>query len=302
MIDEQSVPESPSGQRVRSWQRLVSNKPRWKRPLIAGFALALVALCIFGDPLGRLERALVFVPRPPSVGDWHPQGFVFEDARFESADGTKLHGWFLPNEKPRAVVLFCHGNEGNVATWASALATLHDRAGVTLLGFDYRGYGRSEGVPSEAGILADARAARAWLARRTGIPESQIVLIGRSLGGAVAIDLASKDGARGLVVESTFTSAPELARALAPWLPLRLVMRTDLNSIAKIKNYHGPFLQSHGTEDRLVPYEMAQRLFAAANEPKRFVTIPKGGHNDPQSDEYYVALKEFLARHESHKQ
>jgi fermentation-respiration switch protein FrsA (DUF1100 family) len=144
------------------------------------------------------------------------------------------------------------------------------------------------------GILADARAARSWLARRTGIPESRIVIMGRSLGGAVAIDLAAKDGARALVVESTFTSAPELASALAPWLPLRYLMRTELNSIAKIKNYHGPFLESHGTDDRLVPYAMAQRLFAAANEPKRFVTIRGGGHNDPQSDEYYSVLKQFL--------
>jgi fermentation-respiration switch protein FrsA (DUF1100 family) len=118
--------------------------------------------------------------------------------------------------------------------------------------------------------------------------------MGRSLGGAVAIDLAAKDGARALVVESTFTSAPELAGAFAPWLPLKFLMRTDLNSRAKIKNYHGPFLQSHGTDDRLVPFEMAQRLFEAANEPKQFVTIPGGGHNDPQSDAYYVALRDFL--------
>jgi uncharacterized protein len=217
-------------------RRLLSNQPRWKRPVIGAAVLAVVALWRFVDPLGRLETALVFIPRSTSVGDWHPAGVVFEDAWFQAADGTKLHGWFLPHEKPRAVVLFCHGNEGNVATWATPLAKLHNRAGVTVLGFDYRGYGRSEGVPSEAGILADARAARAWLAHRAGIPESQIVVMGRSLGGAVAIDLAAKDGAPALVVESTFTSAPELAGSIVPWLPLRYVMRSELNSIAKIKN------------------------------------------------------------------
>jgi uncharacterized protein len=294
MNDAKMISESLAAPRRRIWRVFGSGKPRWKRPLIAGTALAVVALFVFGDPLGRLETALVFIPRPPSVGDWHPHGVVFEDAWFQAADGTKLHGWYLPHEKPRAVVLFCHGNEGNMATWATPLANLHNWAGVAVLGFDYRGYGRSEGVPSEAGILADARAARAWLARRAGIPESQVVVMGRSLGGAVAIDLAAKDGARALVVESTFTSAPELAGAIAPWLPLRYLMRTELNSLAKIKNYHGPFLQSHGTDDRLVPFAMAKRLFAAANEPKRFVTIAGGGHNDPQSDAYYVALKEFL--------
>jgi uncharacterized protein len=294
MNEEQTASVTPAP--VRGTRRLFSNQPRWKRPVIGAAVLAVVVLWRFVDPLGRLENALVFVPRPYSVGDWHPAGLVFEDAWFQAADGTKLHGWFLPHEKPRAVVLFCHGNEGNVATWRGNFALLHDLAGVAVLGFDYRGYGRSEGSPSEAGIFADARAARAWLAHRTGIPESQVVLLGRSLGGAVAIDLAAKDGARALIVESTFTSAPELAGAIVPWLPLRYLMRTELNSIAKIKNYHGPFLQSHGDEDRLVPYAMGKRLFAAANEPKRFVTIPHGGHNDPQSEGYFAALREFLER------
>jgi uncharacterized protein len=273
-----------------------SNRPHLKRALFASGALAIVAVVVFGDPLGRLENALVFIPRPYGVGNWQPAGLAFEDAWFHAADGTKLHGWYVPQTRPRAVVLFCHGNEGNVATWAGNLRLLHDRVGIAMLAFDYRGYGRSEGRPSEAGILADARAARAWLAHRAGIPESQIVVMGRSLGGAAAIDLAAADGARALVVESTFTSAPDVAHAKVPWLPLRTLMRTELNSIAKIGNYHGPFLQSHGTDDRLVPFDMGKRLFAAANEPKRFVTIPGGSHNDPQTEAYYVALTEFLGR------
>jgi fermentation-respiration switch protein FrsA (DUF1100 family) len=261
----------------------------------ASAALALIAVFVFGDPLAKLENALVFVPRSYPVGNWHPAGVAFEDAWFCATDGTKLHAWFLPQTRPRAVVLFCHGNEGNVATWAGALAILHDRVGVAVLGFDYRGYGRSEGSPSEAGILADARAARAWLAHRERISESQIVVMGRSLGGAVAIDLAAKDGARALVVESTFTSAPDVAHAKLPWLPLRTLMRTQFDSLAKIRNYHGPFLQSYGTDDRLIPFEMGKNLFAAANDPKRFVTIPGHSHNDPQTNAYYVALAEFLS-------
>jgi fermentation-respiration switch protein FrsA (DUF1100 family) len=192
-------------------------------------------------------------------------------------------------------VLFCHGNAGNVATWGEELRILHDRMGVATMGFDYRSYGRSEGAPSEAGVLADARAARSWLARRAGIAENQVVLMGRSLGGAVAIDLAA-DGARGLVLESTFTSMPEVGHAAVPWLPVRSVMQTQFNSLAKIGHYHGPLLQSHGTADRLIPYAMGRQLFEAANEPKQFIPIPGGDHNSPQTSEYYAALSEFLGR------
>ena len=180
--------------------------------------------------------------------------------------------------------------------WAGALKTLHDQMGVSVLGFDYRGYGRSEGTPDEPGILSDARAARAWLARRAGIAEKEMVLVGRSLGGAVAIDLAAADGARGLVVESTFTSMPELGELKMPWLSPRKVMKTQLNSLAKIGNYHGPLLQSHGTADQLIPYAMGRQLFEAAKEPKRFIPVPNGDHNCPQTAEYLTALSECLEK------
>ncbi|MGD0898160.1 MAG: alpha/beta hydrolase [Thermoguttaceae bacterium] len=247
------------------------------------------------NPLAKIEKSLVFAPSRYPTGDWKPAGLAFEDAWFTAADGTRLHGWYVPHPQPRAVVLFCHGNAGNVALWADALRILHDRMGVTAMGFDYRGYGRSEGTPSEAGVLADARAARNWLARRAGIAENQIVLMGRSLGGAVAVDLAT-DGARGLILESTFTSMPEVGHAMMPYSPVRSVMQSQFHSLARIGSYHGPLLQSHGTADRLIPYAMGRQLFAAANEPKQFVAIPGGDHNDPQTDAYYAALYEFLGR------
>jgi len=246
------------------------------------------------SPLGKVETSLVFAPSRYPAGIWQPVGLAFEDAWFTSADGTRLHGWYVPHPRPRAVVLFCHGNAGNVAMWGDVLRILHDRMGVTAMGFDYRGYGRSEGTPSEAGVLADARAARAWLARRTGIAENQIVLMGRSLGGAVAVDLAAADGARALILESTFTSMPEVGQAAMPWLPVRALMQTRFDSLAKIPSYHGPLLQSHGTADRLVPFALGRRLFEAANDPKQFIKIPGGDHNDPQTDEYYAALAEFF--------
>jgi uncharacterized protein len=276
--------------------------------MAAGFRLVLVMvglglLCgcqsplsmrdVSYSPLAPLEESVVFHPSRYPEGNWQPDGLQFEDAWFRAEDGTKLHGWFVPHEKPRAVVLFCHGNGGSLATWADALRTLHDRAGVTVLGFDYRGYGRSEGTPSEDGVFADARAARRWLATRAGIPEKEIVVMGRSLGGAVAIDLAT-DGARGLIIESTFTSMPEVGHALFPWLPMRSIMQTQFDSISKIRKYHGPVLQSHGTGDRLLPYSMGLQLFEAANEPKKFVSIPGGDHQDPQTPEYYAALDAFL--------
>jgi fermentation-respiration switch protein FrsA (DUF1100 family) len=246
------------------------------------------------NPLGSLERSLIFIPSRYPQGNWQPPGLKFEDAWFTAADGTKLHGWYVPHEEPRAVILFCHGNAGNVALWADVPRTLHDRVGASVFSFDYRGYGRSEGKPSEAGVLADARAARRWLAARAGIAENQIVLMGRSLGGAVAVDLAAADGARGLVLESTFTSLPDVAKTMYPLLPVRALMQTQLNSAAKIGKYHGPLLQSHGTADRLIPYAIGCRLFDAANQPKRFIPIPGGDHNDPQPGEYYAALASFL--------
>jgi uncharacterized protein len=262
--------------------------------LLAGCHSPIAVRDVSFSPLAPLEQSVVFVPARYPAGDWHPEKLQAEDAWFQSEDGTKLHGWFASHEKPKAVVLFCHGNAGNVATWSSELRTLHDRVGVTAMVFDYRGYGRSDGTPSEQGIYADARAARGWLAKRVGIAENQIVLMGRSLGGAVAIELAT-DGARGLVIESTFTSMPEVGHAMFPWLPMRTVMQTQFDSIHKIRKYRGPLLESHGTGDRLLPYAMGLQLFEAANEPKKFVAIPGGDHQDPQSPEYYAALDAFFA-------
>lgn len=240
------------------------------------------------------EESLIFFPMPYPEGDWNPGWLSFEDARFLSPDGLKLHGWFAECQEPRAVVLFCHGNAGNVTHRAETLRGLHDLVGASVLIFDYRGYGRSEGTPDEPGILADARAARTWLAQREGVAEQDIVLMGRSVGGAVAVDLAAKDGARALVLESTFTSMPDVAAHHYPWLPIRHLLRTRFDSLAKIANYHGPLVQSHGDADTIVPYRLGRRLFDAANQPKQFITIPAGDHNDLQDGDYYETLITFL--------
>lgn len=248
------------------------------------------------DSLQRLERSLLFRPAIYPEGDWQPTDLVHEEAWFASADGTRLHGWFCPAANPRAVVLYLHGNAGNVTGLKWTARRLQEKLGVSVLVFDYRGYGRSDGTPTEEGILADARAARRWLAARAGVDERDLVLLGRSLGGAVAVDLAARDGARALILENTFTSMTEVARGKAWPLPVGSVMHTRLDSLSKIAAYHGPLLQTHGDADRLVPFEMGKRLFAAANEPKRFIPVPGGGHNDGPSDAYYRALDEFLTR------
>jgi fermentation-respiration switch protein FrsA (DUF1100 family) len=262
--------------------------------------LAVGGAILFGPAAGctalltgrPVEDAILFQPAPEPPGAQPPPRT--EDVRFRSADGNLVHGWFAEAERPRAVVLYAHGNAGNVTDLRPVLDLFRDRLGASVLVFDYRGYGSSEGVPSEAGILADARAARRWLAARTGVREGDIVLVGHSLGGGVAVDLAARDGARGLILESAASALPDAAADHFPLLPVRCLMRTRLDSVAKIPDYHGPLLQTHGDADRVIPFALGRKLFAAANEPKWFVPVPGGGHNDPPSREYLAALDRFF--------
>ncbi len=243
-----------------------------------------------------LENTLLYpAPRYPE-GDWAAGYLPHEDVEFSSADGTKLHGWFVEHDNPRAVLLYCHGNGDCVGYLGSYLKELHDRHQVSVFAFDYRGYGKSGGSPGEAGILADAHAAQTWLAQRTGKPPSDIVLMGRSLGGCIAVDLAAKNGARGLILQNTTTTIPDAAAYLYWFLPVRWLMRNRYDSLSKIGRYHGPVLMSHGTHDTLVPYALGQRLFAAIPSPKKqFISIEGAGHNDPEPHSYDGALSEFLA-------
>ena len=242
-----------------------------------------------------LEESLIFFPSRFPAGDWEPANLDFENISFESADGTRLHGWYVPHDQPRAVILFSHGNAGNLSHRAETARVLNNLVGTSVMLYDYRGYGRSEGRPNENGLVADGRAARQWLAERENIDPRDVIIMGRSLGGAVAVDLA-QDGARGLVLESTFTSIPEMAAVHYPWLPFRRLIRNRFDSVTKIGAYQGPLLQSHGTADRVVPFEIGRRLHDAANVPKQFLVIEDGDHNDPQPREFYDALIEFLDR------
>jgi uncharacterized protein len=241
-----------------------------------------------------LDELLLFFPAKYPDGYWEPKGLRYEDVWFSAKDGTRLHAWYCPCDKPRAVLLYAHGNGGNLSYEGGLLRYFQEDLQVCSLIFDYRGYGRSEGVPTVEGVLEDARAARTILARRAAIKETQIVLMGRSLGGAVVIQLAAESAPRGLIVESAFSSLRDAAAYHYPKLAW-LVPAAKLDSATQIARFKGPLLQSHGDADRTIPYSLGEKLFKAANEPKRFVTIPGGDHNDARTIEYTAELARFVA-------
>jgi pimeloyl-ACP methyl ester carboxylesterase len=241
------------------------------------------------------DELLALFPARFPEGDWAPAENVFEDCWFETVDGLRIHGWYLKHEQPKVVILFCHGNAGNVTHRASLAQYVHNRFAASLLLFDYRGYGRSEGTPTIEGLLADARAAREYLAVRERISPPDIVLMGRSLGGAVAVQLASDGGARALVLESTFSSLKDVAVSHYPQLLVNLLVADRLDARSAISRFRGPVLISHGNADRTIPIALGRELYRAANEPKTFVEISGGDHNDPQSQQYYDRLEGFLA-------
>jgi fermentation-respiration switch protein FrsA (DUF1100 family) len=241
-----------------------------------------------------LDEILALFPAKYPAGDWEPEG-AFEDCTFTSSDGVALHGWYWPAPQPRAVILHLHGNAGNVTHRAAMAKFLVQRFHVSVMLFDYRGYGRSEGVATIEGLSIDARAARNELAKRANIDAAEIVLMGESMGGGVAVDLASTDGARGLILQSTFSSLRDAANAHYPKLLVKmLVKKKRLDSAAAIASYHGPLLQMHGDADRVVPFSSGQKLFEAANEPKTFIRVPGGDHNDPPPEKFFIALDAFL--------
>ena len=242
-----------------------------------------------------IDELLLFFPSKFPDGDWNPRGLQFQDVFFAAEDETKLHGWYCPANNPRAVVLVAHGNAGHVASRAAWLRYLQTRARVSVFMFDYRGYGRSEGTPTVQGAIQDAAAARAKLCELAAIKDSEMLLMGESLGGAIVVQLAAKSPPRGLILQSTFSSLRDVAEVHYPRLSW-LVPRNKLDSVAEIPGFRGPLLQSHGTADRTIPFSSGEKLFRAANEPKEFVAIERADHNDWLTDAYLKRLDEFITR------
>ena len=245
---------------------------------IATFAGLLI---FFALVLRLLENRLVFFPFKYPRGYWKPESFGLkvEDCYFRTTDDLQLHGWLVSTERAIGTLLWCHGNAGNITDRLDNLAKLA-KFPINIFIFDYRGYGKSEGSPTEEGVYLDAVAAYDYLISRPEIDPERIVVFGRSLGGAVAVDLATKRSSAGLVLESTFTSAKDMARSAFGFLPVHLIMKTDFDSFQKIPQIRVPLLFLHGTDDRTVPFALGRKLFEAANAPKDFYDIPGADHND----------------------
>lgn len=249
--------------------------------------LVLVAFVYF-----RQEKLLYFPNLPSRELDASPAdiGLAFESITFKAEDDIELHGWFIPHPQSQAVALFCHGNAGNISHRLPTIQAMHD-LGLSVFIFDYRGYGRSSGHASEEGTYRDARAAWKYLRENRGLNEQDIIIWGRSLGAAVAVNLAATQTSSAVIIESTFTSVTDLAAMLYPHLPVRYISRFHYNVLTSVKAIHAPILIVHSHDDEIIPFAHGERLFAAANEPKQFLAI-NGTHDDAAS----TSKKEYVAK------
>ncbi len=197
---------------------------------------------------------------------------------FKSADGLDLSGWYIPAENSKLTVLFCHGNGGNMGHRLDSINIFHN-LGVNCFIFDYRGYGQSPGKPSEEGTYMDAMAAYEWLTKEKKIPAKNIIIFGRSLGGSIAAQLASKVEPGALIVESAFTSYVDIAKEYYPYMPVRWFAKFGYRTIDYIRNVRCPVMFIYSGNDEIVPFKFGLKLYEAANEPKEFIEI-FGSHND----------------------
>ncbi|MDH3596831.1 MAG: alpha/beta hydrolase [Rhodospirillales bacterium] len=248
------------------------------------------------------QSRLLYYPNLPSravVATPARIGLAYEEVALAAEDGVRLHGWFLPaEERARGVLLFFHGNAGNISHRLDSLKIFHD-LGLSVLIFDYRGYGQSEGKVSEAGTYRDAEAAWRHLTEARRVPEDKIVLFGRSLGAAVAAHLATRQSPKALIMESSFTSVPDLAAKYYRIFPVHWLSRFRYDARADLGAVVCPVLIVHSRDDEIIPVSHGRALFEAAPEPKAFLEL-SGGHNDGflvSGRTYTDGLDAFLAKH-----
>jgi fermentation-respiration switch protein FrsA (DUF1100 family) len=225
-------------------------------------------------------------------------GLAYEPVEISTTDGENLHGWFVPAPSANGTVLFFHGNAGNISHRMEYLLMFH-RLGYNTFIFDYRGYGHSTGSPSESGTYLDAQAAWRYLADARSIPPPRIVLFGESLGGSVAAWLAINEKPGALVLASAFTSVPDMAAKIYPFLPVRLLSRFDYNTLEYLQSVNCPVFIAHSPQDEIVPFAHGRTLYEAASEPKRFLEL-QGGHNSGfifMQEDWVKALGEFMGTH-----
>jgi fermentation-respiration switch protein FrsA (DUF1100 family) len=259
------------------------------------FALAYMAL---NAVVFLLQSRLIYLPNTPSrtlTATPAQVGLAFESVDFRATDGIRLNGWFVPAENARGVLLFFHGNAGNISHRLASLR-IFNALGLSTFIFDYRGYGRSEGKPTEQGTYLDAEAAWRYLTAERGIAEGEIVYFGRSLGSSIAAYLAMEKTPKALILESAFTSIADAGAQAYPFLPVRLLSRYEYETREYLESVTAPILITHSPQDEIIPFEHGRALFAVANEPKSFLELV-GGHNTGflQSGETYVnGLDNFL--------
>ena len=265
---------------------------------IAGLCLGwlLIPILLAGC---RLDKSFIFHPSREIGATPESVGLQYDDVYIKTSDGVRLNGWFVPAGEAAEVMVWFHGNAGNISHRIENLRMFHDLLGLSVFILDYREYGRSEGSISEEGSYRDAEAALDYLRSRTGREADQIIFFGRSLGAAVAVELARKAPPRALILESPMTSIRDMAREVFPILPLGGLIRTEYDSLSKIKSIRSPLLILHGDRDDIVPIDHGRRLFEAANSPKEFYLIPGASHNDTYhvgGQPYWETWKRFLNR------
>ena len=271
-----------------------------KALLISLGILFFATAAIVMNPIDLLLEKMIFFPTDDTYITPDRMGLSYEDIHFPTEDGLTLHGWFVPSDKEDAItLLFFHGNAGNITHRTENVMFLH-RLGLSVFIIDYRGYRLSEGLPSEKGLYLDGEAAYRHLKERSDINHDKIAFFGRSLGGAVAIDLASKVSCAALVIESSFVSSKSVAKDIFPLLPTYLAMGERFANLSKLKTINIPLLILHGTDDEIIPYKQGELLFEGANEPKSFYPIKGAGHNDTYirgGKPYFETIISFLNKY-----
>jgi fermentation-respiration switch protein FrsA (DUF1100 family) len=258
-------------------------------------AVLLIAYVGLGLLLLLMQHKFVYYPVREISCTPADIGLNFESVDFTSTDGLKLNGWYVPAPNSRFTLLFCHGNAGNIMHRLDSINTFYN-LGLSCFIFDYRGYGRSRGKPSEQGTYLDADAAYKWLTEKKKIPPDEIIIFGRSLGGCIAAHLARTAKPKALAIESTFTSYVDMGRKFYPYMPVRWFARFSYSAVGYIRDVHCPVMIVHSANDEIVPFEFGRKLYQEANEPKRFAEI-FGSHNDGfiiSGDAYTRAWAEWL--------
>ena len=261
--------------------------------------LSLIGIVIFFFFYFRwFEKKHIYYPSHEIEFTPESIGLTFEDVYFTTRDGLKLNGWFIPSGNSETTLIFFHGNAGNISHRLGSIA-IFNKVGLNIFIFDYRGYGKSNGHVSEEGTYLDARAAYDYIIGRKDVNRDKILLYGESLGGAIAYELAATAKVAAVITLGAFSSIADMGKAIYPFLPVRLIVRTEYDTVSKAARVKIPKLIIHSVNDEIVPFEQGQNVFSQACEPKEFYEM-HGGHNDAIftcEDEFCERLTGFLSKY-----